>query len=133
MAIDGMSLLKGATGISITGGTAAVFESDGLKVSNGIHVVDTTVSDLTLCPHATFKNKPHSLQSDGSYSKGKREVNFTVPKVLASGQTSFQVSRNQFEIHPEMTDAEILELRLMTCQLIMDSELDNFFKYGSTK
>lgn len=129
--INGLSLLKGATSISIVGGTAAVHSIDGLNVSNGVHVVDTTVADLTLIPHATFKSKPHALQANGSFSKGKRDINYTLPTTLANGDRSYQVFRGAFELHPELTTAQILEMRLMACQLIMDGELDSFYRYGT--
>lgn len=131
MSINGVSLQKGASGITVTGGTATVFATDGLKVANGIHVIDTTVTDLTLVPHATFKNKAHALQPDGRFSKGRRDFNFTLPIVLASGERSFQVFRGTFELHPEISAATILEMRMMACQLIMDAELNSYYSNGS--
>jgi len=133
MSIDGITLLNGATGVTVTGGTAAVFTPDGLEVKNGIHVIDTSVADKTVRPHATFKSKGFAAQPDGTYSKGTRSVNYTLPKSLASSKISYQVFRGTFEIHPEMSDAEILQIRLMACQLIMDAELDNFYNNGSVK
>lgn len=132
MPINGLTLKKAATGVTIVGGTDAVYTTDGLNVSNGIHVIDTTVTDLTLVPHATFKNKPHALQKDGTFSKAKKDINFTLPITLASGTKSYQVFRGTFELHPELTAAQVLEMRLTACQMIMNSGLDSFFKYGST-
>ena len=131
MPINGMSLQKGATSITVVGGTATVFATDGLKVANGIHVIDTSVTDLTLVPHATFKSKPHALQSDGKYSKGRRDFNYTLPIILASGTRSFQVFRGMFEIHPEAPPAVQLEMRLMACQMIMNAGLNNYHTSGA--
>lgn len=133
MPLNGISIQKSATSMTVVGGTAAVHESDGLEVKNGIHVVDTSVTSKVERPHATFKSKPFALQSDGSYSKGKLSVNYTKPKTLASGATSYQVVRVEFEIHPELTNAEILDLRLIGAQLITDAETDGFFNNGSIK
>lgn len=133
MSINGISLQKGATGITVTAGTATVFTDDGLDVKGGIHVVDSTATNFITRPHMTFKNKPAALQSDGTWSKGKRDINLTTPIVLASGKTAFPVFRGTFEIHPEMTAAQILELRMLACQMIMDAELNDFYSYGSVK
>lgn len=132
MPINGMSLMKGATSITVVGGTATTYATDGLRVGNGIHVVDSSVSDLTMVPHATFKNKPHAIQSDGTYSKGRRDFNFSLPIVLSTGAKSYQVFRGTFEFHPEASAATILEMRLLACQMIMDAELDAYHKYGAT-
>lgn len=131
--INGISLMKGATGITVTAGTAAVFTDDGLDVKNGIHVVDSTATNFVTRAHATFKNKPAALQPDGTWSKGKRDFNITTPIVLASGKTSFPVFRGNMELHPEMSPAQILELKMLACQAIMDSELNEFYSYGSVK
>lgn len=133
MAINGITLMKGATGITVTAGTSAVYTDDGLEVKNGIHVVDSTATNFITRPHATFKNKPAALQPDGSWSKGRRDFNITTPIVLASGATSFPVFRGTMELHPEMTAAQILELKMLACQIIMDAELAEYFSYGSIK
>lgn len=131
--INGITLKKGATGISVTAGTDAVWTDDGLDVKNGIHVVDSTSTNFITRPHATFKNRPAQLQPDGTWSKGKRDFNVTTPIVLASGATSFPVFRGGMELHPEMTAAQILELKMLACQMIMDAELDAYYTYGSIK
>lgn len=126
--------MAGATGITVTAGTAAAFVDDGLDVKNGLHVVDATSTDFITRKHATFKNRPATPQADGSYSKGKRDINLTTPIVHpTNGKTLFPVFRGTFEIPPEMTAAQRLELRLLACQLIMDSETDDFYDFGSTK
>lgn len=131
--INGITLLKGATGITVTAGTSAVYTDDGLEVKNGIHVVDSTASSFITRPHATFKNRGAQLLPDGTYSKGRRDFNITTPIVLASGAVSFPVFRGTMELHPEMSAAQILELKMLACQCIMDSELVDYFSYGSVK
>lgn len=133
MSINGISLQKGATGITVTAGTATTYTDDGLDVKGGIHVVDSSATNFITRPHMTFKNKPAALQSNGTWSKGKRDFNVTTPIVLASGAVAFPVFRGTVELHPEMTAAQILELRMLACQMIMDSELSDYFAYGSIK
>jgi hypothetical protein len=125
--------MNDATGISVTGGTGTVYEDDGLEVRNGIHVVDTTEADFLDRKHITLRNRPYSLQSDGSYSKGVRSIVVTMPHELADGTRSFGVVRLSFELHPELTAAQINELRRLAAQVANDAETDNFFLYGSTK
>lgn len=131
--IKNLEIMKDATSISVTGGVAAAFTPDGQTVLNGIHIVDTSVVDVKERPHATFKNRGHALQPDGTFSKGKRDFNLTKPKTLASGKTSFQVFRGSFEIHPELSAAEVLQLRYEAAQMIIDGELDDYFVYGSVE
>lgn len=133
MPLNGITLLKGTTGMTPVGGTATVYNTDSADVKNGIHVVDNTEANFLLRPHLTFKNKPHSPQADGSYSKGVRNTIYTQPKILASTKITYNVGRVTLEIHPESTAAEIAELRRMTAQSILDSEADDFVIYGSTK
>lgn len=131
--INGATFMKGATGITVTAGTSAAFTDDGLEVKNGIHVVDSTATNFITRPHATFKNRPAQLQPDGTWSKGKRDINITTPIVLASGLVSFPVYRGTFELHPEMTAAQILELKMLACQSIMDADLNDYYSFGSIK
>jgi hypothetical protein len=133
MSLDGISIMNDATGLSVTGGSAATFSSDGLEVKNGIHVSDDTETDLTIVPHATFKNKPHALQSDGTWSKGRRDINLTQPLLLASDKISYQVARVQMELHPEWSEAEVKEFRYRLAQFIIDSETDAFWYKGTVK
>lgn len=131
--INGITLKKGATGAAVTAGTDAIFVDDGLTVSNGIHIVDSSSTNFVTRAHATFKNRAHQLLPDGTYSKRKLDFNVTTPIVLASGAVSFPVFRGNMELHPEMSAAQILELKMLACQLIIDAELTDFYNYGSVK
>lgn len=131
--INGITFKKAATGVTVVGGVDAVYTDDGLEVKNGIHVVDSTAINFITRAHGTFKNKPAQLQPDGTYSKGKRDFNITTPIILASGAVSFPVFRGNMELHPEMSAAQILELKMLACQSIMDAELDAYFAFGSIR
>lgn len=134
MSINGCNILVSATGITVSGGTAATFADDGQVVKNGIHVVDQTAAvPFIERKHATFKNRSYTRLPDGTFTRGKRNVNATQPILLPDGTLVYQPGRLELEIHPQATEAQILELRLFLCQLIMDADLDSFYKYGTTK
>lgn len=131
MPINGMQLLKNATGITVTGGTATTYQDDGLDVKNGLHVVDTTETNFLLRPHGTFKNKAASQLATGKFTKGVRSFNFTIPYAEVDGTISYPVFRATMDLPPTMSVAQILQLRLMAAQTIMDAELDNYYLYGT--
>lgn len=133
MGITTLNLQKAATGITTVGGTATPYEPDGLEVKQGYHCVDNTESNFILRPHFTFRNKPHQVQSDGTFSKGVRTVIGTTPILLADSTVSYQVGRVVFEVHPSATTAQVNELRRLMCQAICDSDTDSFYLYGSLK
>lgn len=131
MSINGISILKNATGITVTGGSAAVFQTDGLDVKNGLHVVDTTEANFLLRNHMTFKNKAPVPVAAGKFSKGYRNFNVTTPIADVDGSILYPVFKGAIELPPIMTVAQILQLRLLACQAIMDAELDNYYVYGT--
>lgn len=131
--INGITIKTGASGMTVTGGSDRVYADDGLRVTSGLHVTDQSAADLTLSTHATFKNKPHALQSSGKFSKGIRTFNFTLPIILADGSISYQTFEGEFGLHPAITVAQLLEMRMVAAQLIIDSELDAYYRYGTTK
>lgn len=133
MPINGMSVLNTPSSVAWTGGTATVFVDDGTPVATGIHVADQSSTDFRTRKHLTYKNRNPVKQPDGSYSKGRKSINVTVPIALADGSYSYQVARIEFEIHPELDAAGVSNLRHLAGQAILDSEVDNFFTFGSVK
>lgn len=132
MSINGITLKAGATGHTIVAGTDRIYVNDGLRVLKGIHVVDSSATNLLLATHATLKNTPFTQRADKTYTKGLREGNFTLPKTLASGLVDYQTFDWRFGLHPEITAAELLEIRMLAAQWILDAELDLFYRNGST-
>lgn len=134
MSIDGISLLEDTTGITPVGGTAVVFEDDSTDVSNGIHVAENTGGvDYSDRRHATLKSRNPARQPDGTFSKAKRDVVFTIPFTNAAGNVEYAVARLSFELPEEYSVAEVTEIRRMAVQWISDAELDNFYEMGSRK
>lgn len=130
--LSNVSLQKGATGHTIVGGVATAHQDDGLDVKSGVHVVDITESNFLLRPHGTFKNKPASLQGNGKFSKGIRSFNYTIPYLEPDGTVSYPVFRGSFDFPPTMTVAQILQMRLMSAQMILAAGTDNFHNFGTT-
>lgn len=132
MPINGSSIQEGATGITVTAGSAKTYTQSGLKVVNGINVIDASVASVATRPNMTFKSNPAVVDSKtGKWGRESREATATRPKVLTDGSQEFPSMRVKANLHPEMTQAEILALRLQTCQMIMDADFDSFWYTGS--
>lgn len=131
MPISGLTLMENATSISVTGGTSIAFEEDGIEVKNGKHVADVAESDFTIRKNASFRNRAPSLNSDGTYTKGKRMITLVHPKKLADLSTTFNLVRIEVEAHPETTAAELLDLTNSGAQLLFDSDSADFLAVGS--
>lgn len=133
MTISALSLQQDATGATITGGTAMALSSDGVAVTNGVHVADMSESDFTVRTNATLRTRNPVLQADGSYTKGKRFCTIVVPKELEDGTIVFNLIRNEIEAHPKTTVAELTNLHMLGAQFYTDDDLADFRLYGSLK
>lgn len=131
MPINGATISDGAT-CSVSGGTAKTYTPNGARVSNGTQVADASVTDLRIQPTITVKNNPARILPDNTWSNAKREAVITRPKLIASGLTKFPNIRISATLHPEMTQAEINELRYQAAQLLFDTDFANFWLAGST-
>lgn len=131
MPLKGMIIAKNATSLTTVGGTATTFNEDGVEVKNGVHVADLAETDFTIRSNVSFRNRNPVLGSDGKYTKGKRFINLIVPKKLADLSIAFNLCRIEFEMHPEMSAAEVTNLRLLAAQLLSDSDVTSFIEVGS--
>lgn len=133
--LNGITLMNGATGVSVTAGTSLVFEDDGTPVNAGIRVSDQSELDLRLKKHLTFKNFNSQMQSNGTFSKARKFIILTIPFELADGSISYQVIRTEAELHPEFVAvaANLLNFRLLGAQVLTDAEADSFWAHGSTR
>jgi hypothetical protein len=131
MSISALSLMKNATSGTVTGGTAMALSSDGEEVKNGVHVADMSESDFTIRTNMTLRTRNPVKQPDGSYSKGKRWMTIVVPKSLDDGSIVFNLVRQEMEIHPKTTTAEIANIELLASQMWTDSDLSDFRRNGS--
>jgi len=133
MGLKSMSIVENATAQAApTGGAAITLTECGVDVKNGVYVADASNTDFITRINATFRNRQPSLQSDGTYTKAKRSSQIVVPKVLADGSTVFNLARIELEMHPEMTSAEVLNLKFLASQLLTDPDVVDFIASGST-
>lgn len=130
MPLQNMSLPVDGT-LSVAGGTAKSFTTDGQTVANGLHLADASVTDFRIRPNMTVKVKMPSLDGAGVYSKDKKTITYVVPKLLASGKTVFNLIRVEREVHPESTAAEALHLLNVGAQLLFDLDTTSFWASGS--
>lgn len=130
MSVINMTFKTGAT-LAPTGGTDLVFAPDGLTIQNGLHMIVPATTDYRVRQQATLKYKAPSLGADGTFSKDKKSISYSVPIVLASGLVVFNVIRIEREVHPEMTAAAALDLNVIGAQMLFDSDMTAFWASGS--
>lgn len=130
MGVKNLSILTGAA-IAVTGGTAKVFADDGLTIQNGVHITVPATADFRVREHATLKYRAPTIMPDGTYTRDRKSVSYTVPMVLTSGKYVNNTIRVEREIHPEMSAANVIEFNKISAQLMIDADLDNFWAAGS--
>lgn len=131
MPINGATVLKSGATTTFAAGTSVTLTTDGLDIKQGVHVIDASVTDYRTRPNCAFRNRPPALQSDGTYGKGKRAAQVDIPKVLASGKQGFPRLRIELEDYPEMSQAEVDELRSWGAQVLKSANFDAFWRTGS--
>lgn len=125
-----VTIKTGATSFTVTGGTDKVYTDDGQTVTNGRHYADTATADFRVRPHMTLKNRNPQRQSDGSYSKGKREIILTIPILKANNTIAYDTWRYSQEYDPETPAATEKDGRFMLAQMLFDAETENFNSTG---
>lgn len=131
MPVQGSIVKSGSTAMTPTGGSDLTLTTDGVSVTNGVHIADAAQSDFRIRRNATVKNKVPTLQANGTYSKDKKSITFVAPKLLADGSTVFNLIRIEREVHPESTAAEALDLNMIGAQLLADTDFTAFWSAGS--
>lgn len=130
MGVLNASLLATPT-YSISGGTAKAYSQTTTNRKNVTKIIDTTVTDPRLTPSIEIEVKQHVLRADNTFEKSKKSVHCVRPKLLADGRFDFPCGDIIMKLHPEMSDAEILALKLDMVQCIMDSDFDTMWKLGT--
>lgn len=131
MSLNSFQIMDGATGFTVTGGTAKTYAVSGQIVAGGINVSDQSVTDFKTRPHITFRHRQPVRQPNGTYSKGKMFVTFTQPFTKADGSLGYNVERYEKEYDIDATTTSLTNNRRMMAQLLFDSELENFHLVGS--
>lgn len=131
MALNTITLSDSATSLSVTGGTVKTYTPDGQTVTNGIHVADNSVSDFRVKPHITWKNRNPQRLSDGTYSKGKKEIIVTVPYLnTTTNLVQFATASYSFSYNPEIPAASLKNARYLLAQCLFDVDAENFHVSG---
>jgi hypothetical protein len=131
MALNSFQLLDGATGFTVTGGTAKTFAVDGQEVKGGIHCSDSSNTDFKTRLNVAFRSRMPVRQPNGTYSKGKLWISLFVPYQNTDGTVDVNNFRYESEYSVNTPAATILNGRRLFAQLIFDSELDMFHTAGS--
>lgn len=130
MAINNGTIADGAT-VSATGGTSKTLVASGVAVTNGVQVMDSSVTDFRVRPTLTAKNKVPKVLATGEWTKGVRSMNIVFPKILASGKQGFPCIRISLEDFPEMTQAEIDKMTNWAAQALIDADFASFWRTGA--
>lgn len=119
-----------AANITVAAGTNATFTPDGVEIPSGLHLADAGVADFRIRPKITLKTRNPQL-NNGVFSKGKRWVSVSIPRLLADGTYVNEVVRIEHEMHPETPDADVVKIRLIAAQTMFDTDLASFWATGS--
>lgn len=131
MGLKTMSLLTGAT-VSASGGTALAFADNGVSIQNGVQLIVPADTDYQTRRQVTAKVKQPIVDSKtGAYGKDRKTISLTKPQVLSDGKVIFNVIRIEREVHPSMAAADVLELNKLGAQLLIDTDLTDFWANGS--
>lgn len=131
MSLQNCIVKAGATSLTTVGGADETFTPNGVTVPNGIQIADAAQADFRIRKSMTVKSRVPSLAADGTYSKDKKTITVTAPKILANGKTVFNLIRIEREVHPESTAAEAYELLMLAGQAVSDSDFTAFWTAGS--
>lgn len=130
MGLQNGTILDGAT-VSASGGTSKTLVADGVDVVSGIHLIDSSNSDVTTQLSMTAKTKPATLDSKtGKWTKSKSQLTVTIPQVIDTVQ-EFPSVFITYSGHPKMTAAEKLRLRSIAAQTLVDADFTAFWDIGS--
>lgn len=126
------SILTGST-VSAAGGTSSTLTLAPHIVTRGIRIWDLSVTDPRVRPYIECSVRPAQMKADGSWLRQVSEYKIVMPKLLASGVVNFPLFHGRMELHPEMSDAEIVKLMTWNAQFCFDADFTSFMKYGSVE
>lgn len=131
MPLNGANVKSGATAMTPTGGTDKTFTSDGVIVPQGLHLANAAQADFRIREHATIRNRVPVLLPTGKWTRDRKNLSITIPKLLSDGTYINNVIRLEREVHPESTAAEAVELNMLMAQCLSDSDFTAFWSSGS--
>jgi len=128
MPISSLSLLESAT-ITPSGGTALPFILAGSPVNDAVKAYASGDTDLRTrrSIHFSVKEPKVSATAPNGYTQARAQVYIKIPFSLDNGLVTTHSVRIEFAYDAEATQAEVLEMRKIACQAIIDSDLDEFY------
>jgi hypothetical protein len=132
MSIETLTHLTAPT-IAVTGGTTMTFAPDGTNVNRGFCVSNQNATDIRERQQCVFKNQSGTIQADGTWSKNRRSVKFVEPGLTSDGKQDFPFFEISLCINPLWDAAKIASMKEKAAQLIVDSDVANFWLTGSMK
>lgn len=131
MPLNGAIVKSGATAMTPTGGSDKTFTTDGVVIPNGIHIANAAQTDFRIREHLAIRNRVPTLNGNGKWTRDRKAVTITIPKLLADGTYVNNTMRIEREVHPEATVAEAKELCMLAAQVLSDSDFDAYWQSGS--
>lgn len=131
MSVQNAQLLDGCT-IAATGGTAKQYGPSGQKITNGVQIVDQTVSDVTVRPFVNLVSQPTVFdRKSKTWSPDKRTMTVVHPFVDASLVQHFPSIEIKVNYVVGMTDAQKDALDSRATQMMIDADFTAFRRTGS--
>lgn len=128
MSISQLSLLESAT-ITPSGGTALPFGSTA-PANGTVKAFSTIDTDLRSRRTIDFSVKEPKIlaTAPAGYTQARANCYLRVPFTLDNGNTTTNTLKIEVAYDAEATQAEVLELRKLGAQILVDSDLDEFFE-----
>lgn len=131
MSIDTASILVDGT-VGITGGTATGFLVKSTNNNEKVVVLNDS-SEFINQTSVSFKiNDPKpSSSSPNGYTQARTEVRIKRPLLLDNGDYTVNTCSAQLSVDHETTDAEVESLKVLLCNLIMDTDFSDLWSKQS--
>lgn len=116
-----------------SGGTAIGFTATGTTVTGGREYINTAETDFFARESLTITYRAPSVQTDGSFSKGKYTAKVQRPRRDATtGVVTYNLIRIELEVDPIAGTTEGDNLRSLASSVLSDAELTDFWRTGGT-
>ena len=132
MSLINASVLSGATYVAPTGGSALAFAGRGAQ--NGSHVLyesaatDARTQKSIVC---SVKDAKVSAGAPNGYTQNRATLTYKEPLTLDNANITVNTMQCNLAVDVETTAAEMLEMKNLMCQFIMDTDFTEFWNNRS--
>lgn len=123
-----ISVWRGSTGATMTGGSVVTFVNDGQAPIGKRVLVDSSVSDPALRHKIITAVALGSIQQNGNAKLHRTQVTVQQPFVASNGANYPLGDNLNMSYHPEMTDAQREAKFWNTIAILVDAELQQIQK-----